>query len=288
MRIIIFGCGNIYRKYKNKLQNGVEIGGIIDHDEKLHGKKLDGIDVCYPKEIEKFDYDYIVLMSDSAPEMGEQLLQLGYSEKKIIHYLDFFGMFPCEMKKYAGVKNDNRISGKRLLIVSVTLSFTGVPIVSLLTAKAAVQLGYEVTIAADGGDIRYIQEAVNNGIDVLICDNLRNASLQRLSWTERYDKILVNSLPMIRLAVKLAKRREVNVWIHENPDEYERIRYWKREIEAGIQKETLRIYAPSKRAAYHFERWFGSQKEAVILPLGIEDRGDAGTFINNSNFAHRF
>ena len=34
--------------------------------------------------------------------------------------------------------------------------------------------GYSVTIAADAGDSRYIDEAVGNGIRVLICENLKH------------------------------------------------------------------------------------------------------------------
>lgn len=271
MKIIIFGCGDIYNKRKNEIPDSVEILGIIDNNKNLYGKTIDGIVVSTPQEAAQFDYDYIVLMSDAAVKMREQMLQLGCSIKKLIHYADFFGLFPHKLQKYNGVKKDEQIEKKKLLIVSVFLAFSGVPIVTLRTAQIAMQLGYSVTIAADGGDNTYINEAVKNGIDVIICKELKTASLENLLWTDYYDIILVNSLPMIRMAIKLSKKREVAVWIHECPDVYECVRFWEKEIIEEIQRDTITIFAVSKRAREHFFQFYTTQKRVSILSLGIED-----------------
>lgn len=271
MKIVIFGCGSTYQKRKNEIPDSVEVVGIIDNNKDLYGKMIDGIAVSAPEEAERVDYDYIVLMSDAAVEMREQLIQLGYSSKKLIHYADFFGLFPYKLQKYNGVKKEEKAEEKKLLIVSVFLAFSGVPVIALRTAKVAMQLGYSVTIAADGGDNTYISEAVNIGIDVIICKELKNASLENLSWTDSYDIVFVNSLPMIRLAVKLAQKRRITVWIHECPDVYEDVRFWEKEINAEIQREKVKLVAVSERAREHFFEHYFIQKKMFILVPGIED-----------------
>lgn len=272
MKIILFGCGDIYNKYKYKIQDYIKILGIIDNKKELYGTLIDGIKIYNPVEAKNFSYDYIVLMSEAAFEMREQLLRLGYHEEKIIHYLDFFGLFPQEIKKFPGIKKEHLKNRKKLLIVSVALSYTGVPIVALTTAKTAAQIGYIVTILSDEENSRYIQEATNCGIDVLIYETLKNASLRNLSWMDKYDLILVNSLPMIRLAIKLAKKRKVDIWIHESSDEYEHIKFWNKEIKEGIQNEKLRFYVPSQKAADNFVQYYGRKKDVLLLKLGIEDK----------------
>lgn len=271
MKIVIFGCGDIYRKRKSEIPDSVEVVGIIDNNKDLYGRMIDGIAVSAPEEAQRGDYDYIVLMSDAAVEMRDQLIRLGYDGKKLIHYADFLGLFPHKLQTYDGIMKEEKTEKKSLLIVSVFLAFSGVPIVALRTAQTAVQLGYRVTIAADGGDDAYISEAVKSGIDVIICKELKNASLENLLWTDLYDIVLVNSLPMIRLAVKLAQKRRVTVWIHECPDVYECVRFWAEEIIAEIQRETVRLFAVSERAREHFFQRYFVKKDMPILSIGIED-----------------
>lgn len=271
MKIIIFGCGNIYREQKKAIPEDIEILCIIDNNKNLHGEKIDGLKVLSPLSVEGFNYDYIVLMSNYAFVMKEQLLQMGYDRKKIMHYLDFFGLFHHKIKKYESVSNITESSHKTLLIVSIALSFSGVPIAVVTTAKAALQLGYSVTIVASDGDDRYIKEAVDSGINIIIFEGLNSASLESVLWMMRYDIIMINALPMIRLAIKVAKKRKVIVWIHESPDEYKMINFWTDEINEGIQSEMMKIYAPSKRAKNHFLQWYSTKKEVSIFPLGIED-----------------
>lgn len=271
MKIIIFGCGDIYNRRKNDIPDSVEIVGIIDNNKGLYGKKIDEIAVFSPQDAKQIDCDYIVLMSDAAVEMRDHLLRLGYNSNKLMHYADFFGLFPQKIIKYNGDKKEEKTEKKTLLLVSVFLSFNGVPIVALRTAQTAIQLGYSVTIAADGGENTYINGAVKSGIDVIICKELKSTSLENLSWIDDYDIVLVNALPMIRLAIKLSKKREVTVWIHECPNVYESVRFWEKEISEEVQRETIKLFAVSERAREHFFQYYSIKKDMSILALGIED-----------------
>ena len=275
MKIIIFGRGKIYNERRGDIPKDVEILGIIDNNDKFYGQKADGIEIFPPGEVKNYHYDCIVLMSDFAVEMKEQLLHLGCRSEKIIHYKDFFGLFPCEIKKYAGIENNKNLNRKTLLIVSVALLFNGVPIVSLLTAKVTKKSGYSVTIAADAGDSRYIDEAVGNGIRVLICENLKHMSAENLEWTNSYDIVLINSLPMLHLAVKISRKREVLVWVHESSAEYRHMEFWREELQKELQKKEIKMYAPSERAKRHFIQYFHVEKQISIVPLGIEDKNNS-------------
>ena len=65
MKIILFGCGEIYNKYKYKIQDHIKILGIIDNKKELYGTLIDGIKIYNPVEAKNFSYDYIVLMSEA-------------------------------------------------------------------------------------------------------------------------------------------------------------------------------------------------------------------------------
>lgn len=281
MKIFIFGCGNIYSIKKHEIPENVEILGIIDNDKALWGKEIDGIRVWAPQEIQKTDFDYIVLMSNAAIEMRNQLLQLKHTREKIIHFGDFFGLFPQKMKIYkANVKREQQIK-KTLLIISVPLVFNGVPVVSLMTAKVAMRLGYLVTIAAEDGDERYIKEARDQGIQIIFYKELSNALLEDLFWIDDFDAVLVNSILMIRLAIKLSQKRKVNLWVHECSASYFGIKFWEDEIKTGIQNEKLNIYAVSVRAKEIFFHFFPTTKEMKILPFGVEDRKEGHSSFNS-------
>lgn len=281
MKIVIFGCGDIYNRRKNEIPDSVEVVGMIDNNKALYGKTIDDVTVFPPQEIEGMDYDYIVLMSDAAIAMREQLLQLGYSSKKLIHYADFFGLFSYELQRYEGIEEEKYTEKRTLLIVSVFLAFSGVPIIALRTAQTAIKLGYSVTIAADGGDDAYIGEAVNSGVNVILYKELNNASLENLLWIDDFDIVLVNSLPMIRLAIKLSKKRDVIVWIHECPDVYERVKFWEKEIGEKINQEKIRIFALSNRAREHFFQNYSYEKDISILLVGIVDYRENCQIVRN-------
>ena len=285
MKIVIFGCGDIYNRRKNEIPDSVEVVGMIDNNKALYGETIDDITVFSPQEIEGMDYDYIVLMSDAAIAMREQLLQLGYSRKKLIHYADFFGLFSYELQRYEGIEKEKYTEKKTLLIVSVFLAFSGVPIMALRTAQTAIKLGYSVTIAADGGNDAYISDAVNSGINVILCKELNNTSLENLLWIDDFDIVLINSLPMIRFAIKLSKKRDVIVWIHECLDVYECVKFWEKEISENINQETIKIIAVSQRAREHFLQNYSFEKDISILLVGIEDYRENCQFVQ-SDFSY--
>jgi len=80
---------------------------------------------------------------------------------------------------------------------------------------------------------------------------------------------------MLHLAVKISRKREVLVWVHESSAEYRHMEFWREELQKELQKKEIKMYAPSERAKRHFIQYFHVEKQISIVPLGIEDKNNS-------------
>lgn len=280
MRLAIFGCGYIYEKYKNLIPSEDEIAVLLDNDVTYHGHRKDGYIRIYPREVKEYDIDRIILMSDKAAEMREQLLRLSYPAGKIIHYREYLGESNQEnqifFQKYSGDGHENT-----LLIISNKLGYHGGSVVSYRTALKARTLGYRVTIVASYADEAFLKEVMDSGIEVIIQHNLECSSEEKLEWTKRYDVVLVNTFPMVLCAIKIAKDRKVYLWLHENPDSYQVMEYWHDEIQKGLCANNIEIFAVTERAKENLLRFYVYQKDIKIMPVPIFDFYDKSDTAKN-------
>lgn len=74
--ILLFGSGNGAKEYilKNKNEN-INILAMLDNDKKKHNTYVEGIKVYPPNDIEKFNFDEIVIVSQWAKDIYEQLVE---------------------------------------------------------------------------------------------------------------------------------------------------------------------------------------------------------------------
>lgn len=269
MKIGIFGCGNIYKKYKSQIPSDHEIIAFLDNDITGHKVQFEGKDRVYPREISNYKLDCIVLMSESASKMKTQLIRLGFPEHKIIHYKDYFGSLDCKKNKYpAKIKLDYK---KQILIISNELGYHGGPITVLRTAKCAIKLGYKVTVAASKGDKNFINELNDSGCDVVIQDWIEHASEENLNWVSEFEIVVINTIPEVKCACRISKYRNVILWLHDSPDPYENMEYWHDEVQSGLLNENIKIYVVSDRAKENFLRFYKYRGSIEILPVAIED-----------------
>ena len=266
MRLAIFGCGYIYEKYKGLIRDEDEIVVFIDNDVTYHGHKKDGYVRIYPREIKEYDIDQIILMSDKAFEMREQLLRLSYPAERITHYREYLGKLKYENQRL--LKNRDEGDYKKTMLI---ISNDGGPIVSYRTALVAHGHGYKVTIAASDADESFLQEVTESGIDVVVQENLEYSSEENLEWTKGYDVVLVNTFPMILCAIKIAKHRKVHLWLHESPFSYQAMEYWHDEIQQGITTENIIFLAVTDRAKENLLRFYVSKKSIQIMSAPILD-----------------
>ena len=83
MKIVIFGTGAFYRNIKDNIPDSVEITGFLDNNSALWGACVDGVPVYAPEDVFDLAFDRIVLCSVKAPEMEDQLLELGVDRNSI-------------------------------------------------------------------------------------------------------------------------------------------------------------------------------------------------------------
>lgn len=269
MRIAVFGCGYIYDTYKDLIPDSDEIVVILDNDVTLHGQKKDGYIRVYPREISGFDVDRVIIMSDYAAEMREQLLRLDFPKEKIVHYNDYIGGLNSSIRYLAKAKNN--VLNSNLLIISNKLGYHGGAVVSFRTAITAQRMGYTVSIAAPDADELFLNEIKESGIEIIIQRNLDNSSEENLSWTSKFDIVIVNTFPMILCAIRIARHKKVCVWLHESAVTYQSMEYWHDEIQKGLIDDNIELMAVTERAKENLLRFYTYKKSISIMSVPIND-----------------
>lgn len=89
MKIVLFGTGDYYNKYKKWFAPG-DIVALLDNNSDKAGLTLDGHPVLLPEKITDLYYDYIVILSVHEKEMRKQLIDLGVEDDKIIASTQLF------------------------------------------------------------------------------------------------------------------------------------------------------------------------------------------------------
>lgn len=268
MRIIIFGIGKIYNKLKHYFyEEKAEIVALVDNNQQLFGILVDGYVVDIPEHIQQYQYDYIVIMSSYAFDMKKQLIELGIHPEKIVHYLDYIGSLPVEVPVTPmGVLIPN------VLILSNDFGYHGGAIACLNLARVLRRDGYMITVAVPSAERKLLEEiSSEEGIEVIVVDNLEFISMENLEWTSKYTYVFANTIVMLQCAIKLSQKRKVYLWIHDSIDSYPSYKYWYDEIVNGIKSNQLIIGAVSDVARNNFQSIFQVDKEIGLLPYGIVD-----------------
>lgn len=218
MRYVLFGAGDCYKRFHHWFVDR-DVAAILDNDEKKQGTTMDGYPVVSPADITKFEYEAIIILSFYVAEMKKQLLNLGVPKDKIFHFYDLHELFQKE-KTEKPVKH-GRV--KNILLLSHDLTLGGPALALYHAAMTLKKSGYEVVYASMlDGELR---EKLEDGfIPVIIDERLQVGTMRELSWTNRYDLIICNT---INYNIFLSERnRDVPViwWLHDSPFFYEGIK----------------------------------------------------------------
>lgn len=270
MRIVIFGTGKLYQEFKVQLSNSDEIIAFLDNSEDKWGKKLDGVIVCNPQEVRKLEYDKIVLMSKYALDMKLQLIQYGCCEKKIMHCEEYYNLKKDKKCYFYPASRSYENGKKRCAIICKSLGYHGGAIAAFYCALALQECGITTDIVAEDGNSSMISEINKNEISVIIAPAISMEKWEEMQWLEKYDYVIVNTMPMILSAIEIAKYRTVIMWLHDSDNIYEYMNYWRDEIMQGINNEKLKICAVSKIAKNNFCQWIKNYP-IDILPCGVPD-----------------
>ena len=222
MKYILFGTGDYYKRFRHWFKDR-DVVAILDNDKSKQGSVLDGYPVISPNDITKYSFDAIVVLSFYIKEMKSQLLELGVSEDKIYHFYDLHDLFEKEQTEAYGVA----IASKSILLLSHDLSLGGPALALFHAAETLKKSGYDVAFASMlDGDLRNrIEDAF---IPVIIDHRLQISTMNELTWTQKYDLIICNTINFNVFLSERDNRIPVIWWLHDSSFFYE-----------GIQSERL-------------------------------------------------
>lgn len=272
MRIVIFGIGGFYREKREELlsyTNTVRVA-YIDNNQQLQGTDIDGISILPVERIVELDYDRVVLMSVWVVDMKKQLLNAGVDIKKIWTWQKFRSeQLRGSFQFYdGGWKSD--IKKEKILIITTDMNYNGGTLAAVYAGKELLERGYGVTVASPGGNDDFIREAVEEGLDIVICRALPYLFTEELSFVKQFDIVFVNVFQMICAAKKISRIKPVVWWIHEPSELYQTNMEKFDECMSGDWMNGVHIYAVSKIAQRNFNGHFPN-KIKDLLAYGIPD-----------------
>ncbi len=289
MKICIFGTGIIYKRIRNLISSDIDIVAFLDNNSNLWGKDIDGICVKKPREVNELECEYIVLASLYAPEMQQQLVELGVSQEKILHFFDFLSKFSDGSANVYLSQYDQKFLGidkkelsideiayifaqaeKSILFITYNLNYDGGGIAAINAVEALKKKGFTVMVATPFIDKSFCSEMVNKGCSFLISPKWYVPNERLIKISEFFDHVIVNTFPMSLCAGKIAEKRKVVEWLHESEIEYQRMRMFEPRLIRDFINNNLSIYAVSRIARDNFLRHFPETKVG-ILEYGIPD-----------------
>lgn len=281
-KILIFGVGRFYQNRKKIISPDINIVAFIDNNSSMQGKSIDNIPIISPNKICRFSYDTILLMSkrEYADEMKEQLIKMGIHETKISYWEEFYDDMVCGTFKFYCGNNQIAETKKRILIISTYLDYNGGTIVIVYATQVLQKRGYNVILAAPGGNSEFVREIVKKGINIVICPSLPNLHKEEIFWLWQFDIVLVNVFQMIRCAVEISKLKPVLWWIHEPSDVFRDINNHFSEYIREDKISRVNIYAVSRIAQNNFNFYF-PERIKNVLKFGIPDENGTEIHIKN-------
>ncbi len=262
-KIIVFGTGTYYEKYKKELQS-YKILAFLDNDVKKQGKILDGINIVPVKEGICLSFDYIILLSKYEDEMKEQLKCLGVPLSKIIEMEDFFKS--RVYREYKVYTNSVCSTDYNALFVSNSLSLTGAPIVLMNAAKILMEAGY-TPIFLSNTDGKLKDELLEMGITVVVEEHLEAFSYKLQCWLDQVELAFINTFVYYRALLNCnLSGKKVFWWLHEGENYYENIQA---NMEDQKKLQSLCILGVGSVACKSFQQVYGIQPYTLLY--GIEE-----------------
>lgn len=285
MRIIIFGVGSIYDENKERISEEDEIVAFFDNKTQIQGDMLDGIPILEPRAFAEIAFDKIIIMSARyAADMKKQLLELGCPEDVLLHYYEYFAEKLPTAVAWALTGEEKQ---KSCLFITSDADYHGGAMVAVYAVQELMRRGYRAVILAAAGNEAFVGEFHKSGIEIKIDHNLPYRKWEQLKWVMDFQKIIVNTYPMVLCALEISRHRPVSLWLHESDIIYPKMRYWEERIKREIVNQNLGIYAVSANAKRNFIRNIMPCKIG-ILHYGLPDVNGGQSFIGSAgrlNFA---
>ncbi|GEM_PF-1135173 len=224
MKILVFGTGGIYQRFKHFFEQ-MEVIGLIDNDPDKWGTHIDGYNVVSPRDIRKINFDYIFLASVYYESMRKQLLELGIEENKIIdckHKGFMKNMSQSEQYMFPVCQTGTKCR-KRILMFSHMLNLSGAPVVFCRLAKVLKSQGYDITVIAEKNSKvshhTLLYQLLQEQISVIMVSCYDFFDIEEAAG--KYDLFWVSTVLLGDVVTRLLTLdKKVYWWLHETDDIY--------------------------------------------------------------------
>jgi len=196
LKILLFGTGDYYQRYKKWFEN-YDVLALLDNSPNKIGTYIDGTLVVSPEDITKYDYDYIVILSFQYDDMKAQLLQLGVAEEKIYHFYNLRNLIdwkehPKEIIKY-NYNRDGDTNLRKALLLAQELTIGGPGLALLQLGLSLRKKSFAVTFASMiDGPLR--ERLEREHIDTIIDNNMQLSTMLEEPWVGEYNLVICNTL----------------------------------------------------------------------------------------------
>lgn len=275
MKILLFGTGDYYRKYREWFRRE-DIKGLIDNDENKQGILIDGFQVYLPCTAVYLEYDCVVILSVHEEAMHRQLVELGVPEDKIYKFSELHRH--SELIKAAQPicfwGDDRMISdivagsyANAILLMSHNLDLNGASLALFYMAQILVKNRFQVFVAscADGALRSHFYE---KGVPTIIDPNLQVRTQKEVQWTYGFQKIICNTLNYYRFLSDRKQDTKVIWWLHDPLMFYKSL---DQEVLHKIQDDNLTVCAVGPIAEDAFKVYFPNALVRQLI-YGIPDK----------------
>lgn len=285
MKIILFGTGDYYHKFKDWFYDE-DIVCLLDNSIQKQSLLIDGKKVLAPKEGVKLCYDKICIMSVYYKEIKSQLLEMGVANEDIVHCSEL-NQHPEMLRTDRNAKfidgNGNDIekiegASQAFLLMSHDLDFNGATLALYYAACILTDNGYDVWFASwTDGKLRPM--LTEKGIGIIIDPTLQIEVFSKTDWLEPFRYIFCNTLLYYKLLSDRDYSKKYLWWLHEPELFYESV---DKNILQSVRTDNLRVYAVGQIAQKAFNEMCPDVRVENLL-YGIPDIALQDNSSQNSN-----
>ena len=268
IRVVVFGIGAAYDNRSFFFHNNsiVELVAFIDNKKESQGTIKEGKKVYAPEEIYNLKYDAIILLSNQYfEEQKTQLKDMGISDNIIWDFYDLKRRV-CNETSFEYEYEEREFN---ILILAYRFGLDGGSLAALHLAEALMNKRTNVVIATEYATKEMQIEAINKNVVVVEHMTLPYMSDSFYSFVEKFQFVIVNTMPMLPAAVALyEKKKPVCFWVHEGED------LWYSTLSrvmGGVDvPENLKVAFVSEEAKELYIKYFRCNSNWIV-PIAIPD-----------------
>ena len=240
MKFLLFGTGDYYNRYRIWFDRK-DIAALIDNAEEKQGQYIDGIRVIPPKDISRYEYDAVVILSFYVQTMKTQLIDLGVEGNRIYHFFDLHDLIyhPGIRRKINCYGLQDCSESVKFLLLSNDLTLGGPALALYHAAQVLIKRGYQVVYGSMlDGPLRKI--LAGEGSPVIVDENLMIQTMDEAQWVRKYSLIICNTMNFHVFLSERDKRIPVAWWLHDALFFYDGVR---QEVMDKLTQDNMAVWS---------------------------------------------